>query len=182
MHAVSGKKLNVGCGSDIRKGWVNLDSVSLPGVDIVHDVEKLPLPFEDEQFDEIQCDNILEHIEYMPVMKELHRILKPGGLLKIRVPHFSSRNNYVDPTHKKHFSIDTFNFFVEGLSGKDYYFDFHFIKITKRKIRFLKKGLFWGNRLIEPLINSSHKIQYLYESTFLCWLFPANDIVVELIK
>lgn len=36
--------------------------------------------------------------------------------------------------------------------------------------------------VIEPLVNFSPKIQYLYESTFLCHLFPANDIVVELIK
>ena len=177
------KKLNLGCGRNIKKGYVNLDSVSLPGVDIVHDVEKLPLPFRDEEFDEIRCDNILEHIEYIAVLKDLYRILKPGGCVRIRVPHFSSRNNYVDPTHKKFFSMDTFEFFVANSKiQKDYYFDFHFSKITHRKIKFFKKGLFWGNRLIEPLVNSSRKVQYLYESTFLCRLFPANDIVVELLK
>jgi len=175
------KRLNLGCGRNIRAGYINLDSAILPGVDVVHDIKNLPLPFDDEEFDEIRCDNILEHIEYIPVLKDLYRILKPGGRLTIRVPHFSSRNNYVDPTHRRRFSVDTFGFFVEN-SSNDYYFDFHFSKITYRKIRFIKKGIFWGNRLLEPLVNSTRKIQYLYESTFLCRLFPANDIVVELIK
>jgi len=178
----SRKKLNLGCGTNIKQGWINLDRSQLPGVDVVHDIEKLPLPFGEEQFDEIRCDNILEHIEYIPVLKDLYRILKIGGVLSIRVPHFTSRNNYADPTYKKRFSIDTFSFFVIGATGKDYYFDFHFSKIAYHKIKFLKKGLFWGNRMIEPLVNLSKKTQYMYESTFLSRFFPANDIVVKLIK
>ena len=59
---MSEKKLNVGCGANIKTGWINMDCVELPGVDVVHDIENLPLPFEDEEFDEIRCDNILEHI------------------------------------------------------------------------------------------------------------------------
>ncbi len=178
-------KLNVGCGRNIKKDWVNLDIANLPGVDVVHDIEKLPLPFDDEQFEEIRCDNVLEHVDYIPVLQDLHRILSAGGHLKIRVPHFTSRNNYVDPTHKRLFSFETFDFFVErSCAGKEkpYYFDFHFSKITKRKIKFLKKGLFWGNRLIEPIVNCSSRIQYFYESTLLCRLFPANDVLVELVK
>lgn len=175
------KRLNLGCGRNVKKGWVNLDSVALPGVDVVHDVEKLPLPFGDEEFDEIRCDNILEHIEYIPVLRDLYRILKPGGCLKIRVPHFTSRNNYVDPTHKKRFSVSTFEFFVEN-SGNDYYFDFHFSKIRYHKIKFLKTGFHWLNRLVEPLVNLNGTVQVLYETTCLSRLIPANDIVVDLIK
>lgn len=180
---MSSKRLNLGCGRNIKKDCVNLDSVSLPGVDIVHDIEKLPLPFGDEEFDEILCENVLEHIEYIPILKDLRRILKPGGRLRIRVPHFSSRNNYVDPTHKKRFSVSTFEFFVEDSDhGKDYYFDFHFSKIVSRKIKFYKKGIFWPNRIVEPLINLGPRIQWWYESTYMCRLIPANDVVVELVK
>lgn len=177
------KKLNLGCGKKIKEGWVNLDSVDLSGVDVVHDIEKLPLPFGDGEFDEIICDNILEHVEYIPVLRDLYRILKPGGQLKIRVPHFSSHTSFGDPTHRKFFSSITFEFFVNNARfQKEYYFDFHFSKITYLKIKFFKKGLFWPNRLIEPLVNLNCKAQCLYESTFLCRLIPANDIVVELIK
>lgn len=107
------KKLNLGCGRDIRRGWVNLDKAKLPGIDIVHDVESLPLPFGDEEFDFVLCRDIFEHVEYIPVLRDIHRILKKGGVVKIRVPHFTSRRNFHDPTHKKQFSIKTFDFFSE---------------------------------------------------------------------
>ena len=109
------KKLNLGCGTDIRKGWINLDIAKIPGVDIVYDINKLPIPFKNEVFDYILCNDVLEHVEYVPLMKELHRILKEYGIIEIKVPHFSSRNNFVDPTHKKFFSFQTFEFFVKTL-------------------------------------------------------------------
>lgn len=44
------KKLNLGCGKDIKAGYVNLDIVKLDGVYVVWDVNKLPLPFKKEEF------------------------------------------------------------------------------------------------------------------------------------
>src|SRR4051812_1511318 len=72
------KKLNIGCGTDTKEGWVNLDAAGLPGVDVVHDIEKLPLPFADDSFDEILAQDVLEHVEYVPVLQDLRRILKKG--------------------------------------------------------------------------------------------------------
>src|SRR3989339_1317786 len=123
------KKLNLGCGNDIKQGWVNLDSAKLPGVNVVRNIEELPLPFGDGEFDEILANDILEHVEYVPVLKDIHRILKKGGKLTIRVPHFTSKTNFIDPTHKKRFSIETFDFFVSGTKRyrkRPYYFDFAF--------------------------------------------------------
>jgi len=37
------KKLNLGCGNDIKKDYVNLDIAKLQGVNVVWDVNKLPL-------------------------------------------------------------------------------------------------------------------------------------------
>ncbi|HPC10341.1 MAG TPA: class I SAM-dependent methyltransferase, partial [archaeon] len=56
-------KLNIGCGKKILKGYINLDVVKLPGVDIVHDLNKYPWPFKDNYFDEIYADNVLEHLD-----------------------------------------------------------------------------------------------------------------------
>ncbi len=182
------KKLNLGCGQDIKKDWVNLDSAKLPGVDVVQDIEKLPLPFKNEEFEEILCQDILEHTNYILVLKDLHRILKPSGKLIIRVPHFTSRNNFVDPTHKKLFSVHTFDFFVKNAAfpkavERDYYFDFHFDRIASAKI-ILEKSSRWFlyNRLIEPLVNLNRQTQYLYETTGLSRLFPAQNILIELRK
>ncbi|GAB4026589.1 class I SAM-dependent methyltransferase [Spirosoma gilvum] len=177
------KKLNVGCGTDIRPDWINMDIAALPGVDIVHNIEKLPLPFEDGQFDEIVCQDILEHVDYIPVLKELHRILSNEGIIRIRVPHFSSSNNYIDPTHKKQFSWRTFEFFSRtSFLSRSYYFDFNFETTVSSRITFAKNNIFFYNYLIEPLVNIRNGTKNLYEDTFLSRLFPGFNIEVVLKK
>lgn len=173
-------KLNIGCGKDIKKCWINLDKIYIDDIDIVHDIEKYRLPFQDESFNEVLCKDVLEHIEYLPVMKEVYRILKKGGRLTIRVPHFTSRYSFSDPTHKKLFSIKTFEFFVLGRQI-DYYFDYHFNKLQRCRINF-EKGPLIFNYLIESLINMTPRFQILFEATFLSRIFPAENLIVELIK
>ncbi len=176
------RRLNLGCGTDIREGWVNLDRARLPGVDVVHDLSTLPLPFADGEFAEICAKDVLEHLDYIPLLRELHRVLRVGGVLDIQVPHFTSAGNFIDPTHKRLFSIRTFEFFVPGGEfGRDYYFDFQFASLGERRLTFLGGALFW-NKLVEPLVNVHHKMQQYYELTFLSRLFPAQNIVVRLIK
>lgn len=183
---MSVKKLNLGCGTNILLGWVNLDISALPGVEVVHDIEKLPLPFGNEEFAEILCQDVLEHVEYIPVLRDLHRLMAPSGTLTIRVPHFTSQHNFIDPTHKKMFSIDTFDFFVKNSfqqDGRGYYFDFAFSKCREKKIIFEHGSiLFFLNYLVEPLINSSPRVQKIYEGSFLSRLFPAINIMVTLVK
>jgi SAM-dependent methyltransferase len=177
------KRLNVGCGRDIKDGWVNLDRHSLPGVDVVHNIEDLPLPFADEEFDYVYCKDVLEHCDYIPVLRDLHRILKSGGRIFIKVPHFTARNSFVDPTHRRCFSYKTFNFFLKDNSwGRDYYFDFHFERISHNRIIFQKSPALPFNYLLEPLINSVVSLKDFYEITGLSRLFPAYDLEVELVK
>lgn len=166
-----------------------MDIAKLPGVDIVWDIEKLPLPFKDSEFDEILAEDILEHTEYIPVLRDLHRILKTGGKLVIRVPHFTSKNNFADPTHKKMFSVATFDFFTQNPKfsksrERDYYFDFHFDRAASTHITFEKSSrfFFYNKWIVEPIINLNTKTKYLYEATCLARLFPAENILVELMK
>ena len=170
-------------------GWVNLDSANLSGVDVVHDIEKLPLPFGDNEFDEILCQDILEHMtDFIPTLKDLYRILKPGGKLIVRVPHFTSKVNYTDPTHVKRFSIYTFEMFVKDSpfaksKERQYYFDFHFAAIGWKRIKFDRSSRWLAyNRFMEPLVNWNNTSIFLYESTGWCYEFPAMNIEVELIK
>ncbi len=185
------KKLNIGCGTDVKRGWINLDSARLTGVDVVYDIERLPLPFTDNEFDEILCQDVLEHIEYIPVLKDLHRILKIDGTIMIRVPHFTSKNNFIDPTHKKLFSVNTWDFFARGTltrtkhieKEKAYYFDFAFSRVRDRRITFEKSSrIFFYNRITEWFFNCAPAMQQFYESTFLSRLFPAENILITLIK
>lgn len=176
------KKLNLGCGNDIRAGWVNLDRASLQGVDIVHNLENLPLPIQDEEFDLILAKDVLEHVEYIPLLRELHRIMKPAAELIIQVPHFTSAGNFIDPTHRKLFSFQTFDFFViNSPFCRNYYFDFAFGAVKSKKIIFMKGALIY-NYIIEPLVNISDQTKRLYEITGISRLFPALNIEVILTK
>ena len=191
MHGVQDlpRKLNLGCGSHSREGWVNLDIAAQPGIDVVHDIENLPLPFPDNHFDEILAQDILEHVEYIPVLKDLHRILAPGGRLHLRVPHYTSRNNFTDPTHKKQFSVSTFDYFAKGTyiwekKQGEFYFDFVFDRIEYLKLNFDKTSarIFRWRKLMEWWVNSSPRRRLKYEMTGRCYLIPASDIEIILVK
>ena len=71
--------------------WRNLDCVSRPGQvpDIVCDVLKEPLPFEDSSVDLVMLYHFFEHLPLMRadgVVAECHRVLRIGGSLIIVVP------------------------------------------------------------------------------------------------
>ena len=69
---------------------VNSNMTQLNGVDIIHDLEKIPYPFKDGCFDEIYCSHILEHLsDLVAIMEELYRISKNKTKIKILVPYFS---------------------------------------------------------------------------------------------
>ncbi len=106
------KQLHLGAGHKILGGWVNHDLVTLPGIDVVHDLRRFPWPWEDNAFDKIHMDNVLEHLpDMVRTMEELHRILKPSGRLFIGVPYWNSFEAWGDPTHCHWFNEDTFTFF-----------------------------------------------------------------------
>ena len=177
-------RLNLGCGTDIRPGFVNLDSADLPGVDVVHDLRELPLPFEDGRFEEVVCQDVLEHVDYAPLLGEIHRVMRPGGRLHVRSPHFTSRAVYLDPTHRTAFSIDTLRFFVRGdaFAERAYYFPFAFAGLERAHITFHRyRGMPW-NYALERWVNASPARQAYYEGTGLSRLFPASNVEVTLIR
>jgi SAM-dependent methyltransferase len=108
-------KLNLGCGQDIRQGYVNLDIIKRDGVDVVHDLNSFPYPFADDSFDEIYTSHVLEHVDdVMRVLEELHRILAIGGTLIVKVPYYSSAGAFQDLTHKHFFADDTARLYIAG--------------------------------------------------------------------
>ena len=114
------KKLNLGCGRDTKKSYVNIDRMKVDGVDVIHDLNKFPYPFKDNTFDEIYCKHILEHLDdFTLVMDELYRISKNNAIIHIRVPFYNSYHAFRDPTHKTFFSYDTFYHF-EARKRMDY--------------------------------------------------------------
>jgi SAM-dependent methyltransferase len=108
-------KLNVGCGQDIREGYVNIDGADLPGIDFVVDLDDCaatPIPLPDDHFQELELIHVLEHLRYpLPLMQELWRIAAPGARLRVRVPHAGHDDAWVDPTHVRAVTPGTFAYF-----------------------------------------------------------------------
>lgn len=75
----------IGGGGASTPGFFNLDVSPFPGVDVVANVERLP--FRDATLDSIECDAVLEHVARPDAAgHEMHRALKPGGMLHAVVP------------------------------------------------------------------------------------------------
>lgn len=87
------RKLHLGCGPRIIKGYINVDARDLPGVDIAGcDVTRLPM-FEDASVDLIYACHVLEHVQRpgtFSALLEWNRVLRPGGVLRIAVPDWDA--------------------------------------------------------------------------------------------
>lgn len=85
-----GLSLNVGSAGRGRDGWINVDiSPAHRNVYVALDIRR-PLPFEEGQFQRILAEQVIEHIDFrheIPgVLREFHRVLAPGGVLRVIVP------------------------------------------------------------------------------------------------
>ena len=135
------KILNIGCGKKLIPGAVNLDWIKLPGVDVVHDIEKTPWPFRANEFDEVHAYNILEHVNnFVKIIEEIHRILKPSGLLILTGPYYMHKDTFTDPTHKRGFTNKTFQYFEE--SGDLNFYSKARFKIEEIKLMYNNKSLY----------------------------------------
>lgn len=85
---MSGIRLNLGCGPHSLAGFVNVDLLEAPGVDVVADVGT-SLPFHDGEAEVIYASHVLEHLptaQVPVILREWRRVLREGGLLLVGVP------------------------------------------------------------------------------------------------
>ena len=159
------KKLNLGSGLKVLKGYVNVDLTKKYGAEIVYDLEKFPYPFKNNEFDEILMDNVLEHLDdTIKVMEELWRISKNGAKITIFVPLSPTYWGFLDPTHRQFFTFNTFDYFTKE-HVLNYYSKARF-KIVYRRIRFHPVL-----KIFEPLFNIHERVQKFY-SIFLAGIIP----------
>ena len=113
LDSESKKVLDVGCGQNKHPGAVGIDSNPRSHADVIHDFVLMPYPFSDDEFDEIICRHVIEHVpDVMAFVTELYRITRPGGLIKIVTPHYSNPDWPTDPTHRNHFNSYSFTCFM----------------------------------------------------------------------
>lgn len=118
------KILDVGCGWNKVPGAIGIDANPRAHADVIHDLGAVPYPFPDNEFDEIVCRHVIEHVpDVMALVAELHRITKPGGRISIVTPHYTNPDWPTDPTHRNHFNSYSFNCFIEDRQLFPFYTD-----------------------------------------------------------
>ncbi len=143
-------KVNLGCGADIKEGWINIDIAELTGVDISMNIETERIPLEDQSVEYVLTSHVLEHIRDLGfVLREVSRILKPGGEFYVIVPAFSSSGAFQDPTHVRFFTDITFRY-ISGDTFDYYYGDLRFkLRTIKKKRTDYYKQLY---RYLRPVV------------------------------
>jgi SAM-dependent methyltransferase len=163
--------LNLGCGKTRLPNSIGVDRVAIEDyVDIVHDLNVIPYPFQNNQADEIHFYHVLEHL-HNPVEKleEIHRILRPGGMLYLRVPHFSSMGAFTDITHLMPFGFSSFDCF-DVMDPHHYY--------TKASFKLIYKQInYFG---LYP--NTGVYSKYIHTNQCLWFVKPFVIILNKLIK
>lgn len=174
--------LELGSGGEVRDGYYGVDLLARDGVAIQADLNEPLDQLPDNCVSGVISFHCLEHVDrLLPLMRELHRIMRPGAVADIVVPHFSNPYHYSDPTHVRTFGLYTMHYFSdEGTNDIRYiptfYSDTRF-SIKSIEIRLLDRRL--PDRLFAPflgrVINRSLRWQDRYERR-LCRLFPASEI------
>jgi predicted SAM-dependent methyltransferase len=85
-HGVA--RLHIGCGENTLAGWLNSDFSPMAGEVIRLDAAK-PFPFDDDRFDFIYSEHMIEHLPYaegMSMLSECYRVLRSGGILRLTTP------------------------------------------------------------------------------------------------
>ena len=126
------KKLVLGCGETRVENAIHVDVNPFAKPDVIHDLNEFPYPFAENEFDSIQAFHVLEHLnDPFSVMRELHRVLKPGGELHLKVPHCS--RGFTHTQHKAGFDVAFPLYFSKNFTKSGYFgvdFNCKFMKLS----------------------------------------------------
>jgi len=171
------KILDLGCGNRKYKSEnkedkvIGVDTEVNSQADIIHDLNKYPYPFQDNEFDVVYSSHCLEHLDNVfDFMKEVHRILKSKGRLIIKVPHFSSATSFASLHHKHYFGCRTFT-----TSFNEYF------EVEKVKLHYCYLTDKWYKKIINSIISSLANLNTYFCERFWCyWVGGFSEIHVEL--
>ncbi len=168
--------LDVGCGLNKYPGAIGLDRNPKTGADVIADVDRLPLPFQDSAFCEVRAIHVIEHVaDVIRTMEEFHRLTAPGGRVLIVSPHYTDFSSFCDPTHRWHLNSFSMRYFGTDSGGYGYYSPARFREIST----YVKLLALWRYLGFEFLVNASRRFRRFWEF-YLCYLIRGKAIEWQL--
>jgi hypothetical protein len=162
--------LYFGCGKDKVDGFLGIDRVKTGAVDIIHDMNTFPYPFDDNSVNNVLLSHILEHLpDTIRVMEEIWRICKNSAMIRVVVPYYNSPGQHHDPTHVRFFTEHSFDYFTEDgateLSAYNYYSvaRFKIVSIVpgqKKILGILPKRIQW---FLAHHLSTVHSIEFKFQ-------------------
>ncbi len=176
------KVLDVGCGWNKTPGAIGIDANPKTHADVIHDLGSIPYPFADNEFDQIVCSHVAEHVpDVMAFVTELYRITKAGGTIRITTPHYSNPDWATDPTHRNHFNSYSFNCFVDERQLFPFYTD-----VRLKPIRtYVSLANLWRGLGLEFIVNLDQRWPALrftrkFWEFYLSTIFRGKELQLEL--
>jgi SAM-dependent methyltransferase len=178
-------KINFGSGERAMQGFINVDWQAGPTTDVVHDLNVFPYPWPDNSVEDIEMSHCLEHLDKpFAVMKELHRIMAPGGRLHIQVPHFS--RGFTHAEHEHGFDVTFPTYFNPRFKTSGYYgFEFLCEKVALHWEAFFHLMPYMGygsvaigiTRVLDAIISFFANLSPAFCSRIWCfWVGGFNEI------
>jgi len=174
--------LDIGCGINKVAGAIGMDVNPRTAADVIHDLDDLPYPFADDEFDEVIGRHVIEHVaDPMGVMCELHRITRGGGVIRIVVPHWTNPDFATDLTHRNHLNSYSFRNLTDERAVFPFYSD---VRFRQRRARVTLLNL-WRLTGLEFLINLDHRFNSMrfirkFWETYLNAIVRGKEIHFEL--
>jgi hypothetical protein len=164
--------LNLGCGIKKLPSALNVDSQAQVKPDLVVDLDARPWPLPSDRFREVHAYDVIEHLEnVVGTLEEIHRVSRPGAVVRITVPHYSCGNAFTDPTHRHYFGYQSFHYVTDEHEHGHY----SSVRFRRRETRMVFHPTV-SNKIVHRLANAYPEA---YEKRW-AWMFPAWFLYAEL--
>lgn len=168
--------LDVGCGLNKYPGSIGIDRNPSSRADVICDLDRFPYPFADDSFEQVRAIHVIEHVaDVVRSMEEFHRLLGPGGRVRIETPHYTDFSSFCDPTHRWHLNSYSFRYFGEDHGGFGYYSACRFREISI-EVTLLALWRWLG---FQFLVNQFPRFRRFWEH-YLCFVVRGKAMVFEL--
>lgn len=167
--------LDVGCGINKHPDAIGIDRNPASHADVICDLDRLPYPFADSSFGGLRAIHVIEHVaDVIKTMEEFHRLVRPGGRIRIETPHYTDFSSFCDPTHRWHLTSFSFRYFGPDHGGFGYYSTVRLREIFVR----VKLLSLWKWLGFEFLVNHFRRFRRFWEQ-YLCFVVRGKVMEFE---